>query len=273
MQPQNTKGSMSIPASLHMMRSMMESPQVPRLLIIIPAFNEEASIGRVIEQVQEAVPEANIVVINDGSTDATAIIAEKSGAVVLNLPHNLGIGSAMQTGFMYARNNEYNIAIQVDGDGQHDPQEIPEIVARLAASDADVVIGARYIEDRGYITPWPRRIGIIILSAIISLIVRKRITDPTSGFRALNRRTIQFCAHDYPFDYPEPESVVLFKQAGIKVLEIPVTMNPRYGGQSSITPLRSGYYMIKVILAILIGLLREVPANRREDHYATSDTP
>jgi glycosyltransferase involved in cell wall biosynthesis len=264
---------MSTPATLHLVQTMIESPQPLRLLIIIPAFNEEASIGRVIGQVREAVSHADIVVINDGSTDATALIAEKCGAVVLNLPHNLGIGSAMQTGFMYARDHHYDIAVQVDGDGQHDPQEIPEIVARLESANVDIVIGSRYIEDRGYITPWPRRIGIIILSAIISLVVGKRITDPTSGFRALNRRTIRFCAHDYPFDYPEPESVVLFKQAGLNVQEIPVTMNPRYGGQSSITPLRSGYYMIKVILAILIGLLREAPSTTREEHDTTPDTP
>jgi glycosyltransferase involved in cell wall biosynthesis len=179
--------------------------------------------------------------------------------VVLNLPHNLGIGSAMQTGFIYARERGYDVAVQVDGDGQHDPTEIPEIVRVQASTDADIVIGSRYIEDRGYITPWPRRVGIIILSAVISALVRRRITDPTSGFRVLNRRTIDFCATDYPFDYPEPESVVLFKRAGLNVHEIPVTMNPRYGGQSSITPLRSGYYMIKVILAILISLLREPP--------------
>jgi glycosyltransferase involved in cell wall biosynthesis len=262
---------MSTPVTVHLAQPLIEDAQAARLLIIIPAFNEEASIGRVIGQVREAVPHADVVVINDGSTDATAAIAEKCGAVVLNLPHNLGIGSAMQTGFMYARDNGYEIAIQVDGDGQHDPQEIPEIVAKLSSSGADIVIGSRYIEDRGYITPWPRRMGIIILSAIISLIVRKRITDPTSGFRALNRRTIHFCAHDYPFDYPEPESVVLFKQAGLKVHEVPVTMNPRYGGQSSITPLRSGYYMVKVILAILIGLLRETPPTVGNEHVTTSD--
>jgi glycosyltransferase involved in cell wall biosynthesis len=273
MQSPTTEGSITIPAAMRTMQTLSESFQAVRLLVIVPAFNEEASIGRVIGQVHEAVPHADIVVINDGSTDATALIADRCGAVVLDLPHNLGIGSAMQTGFMYARNNGYDIAVQVDGDGQHDTQEIPEIVGQLLSSDADVVIGSRYIEDRGYITPWPRRIGIIILSEIISLLVRKRITDPTSGFRALNRRTIHFCAHDYPFDYPEPESVVLFKQAGIKVLEIPVTMNPRYGGQSSITPLRSGYYMIKVILAILIGLLREAPPTVEEEHATTSDTP
>ena len=231
----------------------------PRTLVIIPAYNEEESLGRVIRQVKEAVPSADIVVINDGSTDATSEIAEGYGAIVLDLPYNLGIGSAMQTGFMFARNYGYDIAVQVDGDGQHDPHEIPELLAVLQSTDADVVIGSRYIEDRGYITPRLRRLGIVILSALISFLVRQHITDPTSGFRALNRRAIDFCAGDYPFDYPEPESVVTFRRAGLKVQEIPVTMNPRYGGQSSITPLRSGYYMIKVIMAIIISLLRQRP--------------
>lgn len=229
----------------------------PRLLIIIPAYNEEDSLGRVLRRVAAAVPTADIVVVNDGSIDATAEIAEGYGATVLTLPFNLGIGSAMQTGFIFGRDRSYDIAVQVDGDGQHDPCEIPELVQFLESSGVDVVIGSRYIEDRGYITPPLRRTGIVLLSGLISLLLGKRITDPTSGFRALNRRALAFCAEDYPFDYPEPESVVLFKRAGLKVEEIPVTMNPRYGGQSSITPMRSAYYMIKVIMAIFIDFLRE----------------
>lgn len=241
--------------------------QSMRLLVIIPAFNEEASLARVIGLVRDAVPDAEIAIVNDGSTDNTAQIADKLDVVVLNLPHNLGIGSAMQTGFLYAWRHGYDLAIQVDGDGQHDPKEIRELIQHLKADGSDVIIGSRYIEDRGYITPWPRRIGIIILSAIISMIVRQRITDPTSGFRIINKRTIEFCAKDYPFDYPEPESIVIFKRSRLKVKEIPVTMNPRYGGQSSITPFRSLYYMIKVILAIIITLLRERPDVTKWERY------
>jgi glycosyltransferase involved in cell wall biosynthesis len=236
-----------------------EALSAPRVLVIIPAYNEEDSLGRVIRQVREAAPEADIAVVNDGSGDATPEIAEGYGAIVLSLPYNLGIGSAMQTGFMFAHERRYDYAIQVDGDGQHDPGEIPELLAVIRSNDADVVVGSRYIEDRGYITPRIRRLGIVILANLISLIVRQRITDPTSGFRVLNRRAIHFCANDYPFDYPEPESIVTFWRAGIKVREIPVTMNPRYGGQSSITPLRSGYYMVKVIMSIIISLLRQRP--------------
>ena len=188
-----------------------------RLLVIIPAHNEEESLGRVITQIHEAAPLADIVVINDGSTDATPAIAEKLNAKVLSLPYNLGIGSAMQTGFIFARDRGYDVAIQVDGDGQHDPREIPEIVEQVESSSADVVIGSRYIEDRGYITPWERKFGIAILSGLISLLIRQKVTDPTSGFRALNRQAILFCAADYPFDYPEPESVVLFSRAGLRI--------------------------------------------------------
>ena len=242
-----------------------------RILVIIPAYNEEDSLGRVMRNVQNTVPYADIVVVNDGSSDATAQIAEGYGATVLTLPYNLGIGSAMQTGYLYARDAGYDIAVQVDGDGQHDPTEIAELLDALHTSDADVVIGSRYIEDRGYITPHMRRMGITILSALISLIIRQRVTDPTSGFRAINKRTIYYCAANYPFDYPEPEAVVLFRQVGLQLKEIPVTMNPRYGGQSSITPVRSVYYMIKVIMAIVITLLRVQQPITREVEHAPSD--
>jgi glycosyltransferase involved in cell wall biosynthesis len=235
-----------------------------RLLVIIPAYNEEDSLGRVIRNVQMALPGADILVVNDGSADATQEIADGYGVKVASLPYNLGIGSAMQTGFMFARDGRYDVAVQVDGDGQHDPAEIIELITPLARGTADVVIGSRYIEDRGYITPKVRRLGILILSAIISFLIRQKMTDPTSGFRAMNRRAIYFCSADYPFDYPEPESVVMLKRAGLRIAEVPVTMNPRYGGQSSITPLRSGYYMIKVIMSILIGLLRQRPEAVRE---------
>lgn len=235
------------------------SAQGPRLLVIIPAYNEEESLGRVIRQVRGAVPQAAIVVINDGSTDATPEIAEGYGARLVSLPYNLGIGAAMQTGFMFARDYHYDVAIQVDGDGQHDPAEIPDLLVVLEQGKADVVVGSRYIENRGYITPRLRRLGIVILAAAISLLTGQRTTDPTSGFRAMNRRAIDFSATEYPFDYPEPESVVTFRRAGLRVVEIPATMNPRYGGQSSITPLRSAYYMVKVILAILVGLFRPKP--------------
>ncbi len=234
-------------------------PPDQRLLVIIPALNEEASLPRVIQQLHAAAPSADIVVINDGSRDNTAQVAEQAGAFVVSLPYNLGIGAAMQTGFKFASRGNYDYAIQVDGDGQHDPNEMSEILGPVLAGQADVVAGARYIEDRGYITPKLRRLGIIILANLISLAVGRQVTDPTSGFRASNRRAIEYCAELYPHDYPEPESVVQFWQAGLRMLEVPVTMNARYGGQSSITPFRSFYYMVKVIVAIMIDLLRQSP--------------
>jgi glycosyltransferase involved in cell wall biosynthesis len=231
----------------------------PKTLVIIPALNESHSIQRVIGKIQTCAPWADIAVINDGSTDDTGKLAANCGVIVLNMPYNVGIGAAVQTGFIFAAQNGYEVTVQNDGDGQHDPAEIPLLVSTLMQGEADIVIGSRYIEDRGYITPWPRRVGIIILARIISLIMRQHVTDPTSGFRASNRKTLILCARTYPHDYPEPEAVVMLHRARLRIQEIPVTMNPRYGGQSSITPIRSGYYMVKVILAILIGLLRQRP--------------
>lgn len=241
----------------------MTSHTYPKTLVIIPALNEQDSIAHVIELIRQYAPWADIAVINDGSNDHTGAIAESCGAIVLHLPHNVGIGAAVQTGFLYAQRYGYEITVQNDGDGQHDPREIPLLAQELISSGADLVIGSRYIEDRGYITPMPRKIGIVILAKIISWITRQRFTDPTSGFRASNRRTIQLCAYAYPHDYPEPEAVVLLHRAGLKLREIPVTMNPRYGGKSSITPFKSGIYMFKVLLAIFVGLLR--PALHAEE--------
>ncbi len=231
----------------------------PKTLVIIPALNEEASIAHVIDLIHQHAPWADIAVINDGSSDRTGSIAEDCGAVVLHMPHNVGIGAAVQTGFLFAARKGYEVTVQNDGDGQHDPREIPLLVQDLIDSGADLVIGSRYIEDRGYITPPIRRFGIVILARVISLVTRQRFSDPTSGFRASNQRTIQLCAHFYPHDYPEPEAVVLLHRAGLRLREIPVTMNPRYGGKSSITPFKSGLYMVKVLLAILIDLLRDPP--------------
>jgi glycosyltransferase involved in cell wall biosynthesis len=240
----------------------IDLPNGQRLLAIIPAYNEEASLARVIANIHAAQPQADIVVINDGSHDNTAKVGQEAGAHVVTLPYNLGIGAAMQTGFLFACEGGYDYAVQVDGDGQHDPTEMGEILTPILAGEADVVAGSRYIEDRGYITPKMRRMGIIILATLISNTINRRVTDPTSGFRASNRRAIEYCANTYPADYPEPESVVQFARVGIRMKEVPVTMNPRYGGQSSITPIRSLNYMVKVILAIWINLIRQMPKAR-----------
>ncbi len=232
-----------------------------KILIIIPALNEEASIARVVESVRQQIPHADVLVMNDGSSDATGSCAEAAGAMVLHMPYNVGIGASVQAGFQFADMRGYDVVVRNDGDGQHDAAEINRMLAALAAGEADLVIGSRYIEDRGYVASPMRRLGSIILSNLISTIVGQRVTDPTSGFIVCNRHAIQLCAELYPHDYPEPESIVLLHRAGIRLLEMPVTMQPRIGGQSSITTLRSAYYMFKVILAILVDLLRPAPVS------------
>jgi glycosyltransferase involved in cell wall biosynthesis len=228
--------------------------------MIIPALNEEASIAGVIARVREQAPWADILVVNDGSTDDTARIAHESGAIVLHMPYNVGIGASVQTGFMFADAGDYEVVLRNDGDGQHTSQDIPTMIRTLSESGADIVIGSRYLGSGGYTSSFMRRFGSAILARLISSIVGQRITDPTSGFVACNRRAIRLCAQVYPHDYPEPESIVILHRAGLKLREMSVTMQPRQGGQSSITILHSGYYMVKVILAILVGLLRPPPA-------------
>ena len=231
----------------------------PKTLVIIPALNEEASIKQVIDAVCQYAPWADIAVLNDGSTDATAEIAQAAGAIVLHMPYRVGIGATVQTGYMFADQYGYEIVVRVDGDGQHPIEDIPRLMRGLEQQHVDLIVGSRYIEDRGYSGSIARRAGSLILANLISAITSISITDPTSGFTAANRRTIKLCAQVYPHDYPEPEALVILHRAGVRICEIPVAMKPRQGGRSSITALRSAYYMIKVILAILIGLLRPVP--------------
>ena len=234
-----------------------------KTLVIIPAYNEQASIARVVNRVNECLPTADVVVINDGSNDSTSLAAYEAGAKVISLPYNLGIGAAVQTGFILAQAGNYDIAVQVDGDGQHDPSEIEVLLSNLIAGESDVVVGSRYLADRGYVTPIPRLLGTKILAAYVSMLAGQKFSDTTSGFRASNRRAIGVCAENYPADYPEPESLLTFRKIGLRVSEVPVHMNKRSGGKSSITPFWSAYYMIKVILAVTILSLRRAP--RTED--------
>ena len=235
-----------------------------RILVIIPAYNEEGSVGKVIEEVKTHFPQAAVLVINDGSTDHTSEKADTCGATVLDLPFNLGIGGAMQSGYKYAYENGYDIAIQVDADGQHDPKEIQKLLRTLEGDKADVVIGSRFMRDSSYKGSIMRRIGIAIFSGVISTIVRQRITDPTSGFRASNRKAIQLFASDYPQDYPEPEVVILLHQCQLKMEEVSVGMSERYSGESSITKIRSIYYMVKVLLAIFVDCFKNPPLLEQE---------
>ena len=235
-----------------------------RILVIVPALNEADSIEKVIEDVQTHLPEAGILVVNDGSVDPTSHRAKSSGAVVLDLPFNLGIGGAMQAGYKYAYEKGYDIAIQVDADGQHDPKEIRRLLDALETRGADVVIGSRFIGNSEYKSSFMRRIGIAIFSSVISMIVGQKITDPTSGFRVANRKAIQLFAFDYPQDYPEPEVVILLHQCRLKMIEVPVGMSERYFGESSITKIRSAYYMVKVLLAIFVDCFKKPPVFEQE---------
>ena len=231
----------------------------PRCVAIVPAYNEEASIAEVVSELRAFDPELEVVVIDDGSTDSTAACAAEAGARVLRLPLNLGIGGAVQAGYMYALDRGFDIAVQVDGDGQHDAGELGRLLEPVLAGRADMAIGTRFSGLRAYRAPLARRIGIGMFAALVSLRVRQRMTDTTSGFRAVNRRGIRLFAADYPHDYPEVEAVVTAARGNLRVCEVPVLMRPRLAGQSSITTIRSFYYVVKVLLALFVGLFPRKP--------------
>lgn len=223
-----------------------------KILLIIPAFNEAATIEHVVNGLTMNFPQYDYVVVNDGSSDGTGELCMEKGYQVLNLPINLGIGGAVQTGYRYALKYGYDIAVQLDGDGQHDASYVKRLIEPLLAGEADVVIGSRFLRREGFQSSRSRRIGINILSDLIWLCTGKRIRDVTSGFRAVNRRFITIYAEDYPSDYPEPEAIITAVMHRGRVAEVPVVMKEREGGTSSITFRKSVYYMIKVTLAILV---------------------
>lgn len=227
-----------------------------KVLTIIPAYNEEKSIADVIYQVKLNLPENDIVVVNDGSNDATSEKAVEAGARVINLPFNLGIGGAMQTGYIYAKNNNYDIAIQVDGDGQHSPVYISSLMQPILQGKADMVIGSRFIEKTYYRPSLARKTGIIFFSSLVKVLTNWKIKDTTSGFRVVNKKIIHYFSNYYPTDYPEVDILIKLYRKGLKIMEVPVEMQERKTGRSSITPLRSIYYMIKVTISLLIGTLK-----------------
>jgi glycosyltransferase involved in cell wall biosynthesis len=226
-------------------------------LIIVPAYNEEESLPGVIRDLRENIGFADILVVNDGSRDATARTAQEMDVSVLSLPFNLGIGGAMQAGYLYAREEGYDVAVQFDGDGQHLAKEIEKLLRPVQEGRADLVVGSRFLNQGKYNATAFRKIGIWIFSSVLSRILGMPVTDSTSGFRAANRRVIEFFSRTYPDDYPEVEALVLLHKAKLRIAEVPVSMRERTGGKSSITPIRSAYYMIKVLLAIFIDLLKK----------------
>lgn len=223
-----------------------------KVLIIIPAFNEADGLSKLIDNLKKNYGQYDYVIVNDGSTDHTKALCREKDYNVINLPINLGIGGAVQTGYKYARENDYDIAVQIDGDGQHDPIYIADMIRKMTEENADIVIGSRFITKEGFQSSTVRRAGINFLSMLIKMCTGKRIYDVTSGYRIVNKRFISIFSEDYSRDYPEPEAIVTAMMWGGKLLEEPVVMNERQTGTSSINFRKSFYYMIKVTLAIIV---------------------
>lgn len=232
-----------------------------RKLAIVPAYNEGGMVGRVVRDIQRQELGFDVLVVDDGSTDATAAEAAADGAIVIRHPYNLGIGGAVQSGYKYALRHGYDVAVQVDGDGQHKPEYLGELLRALqtGGEQADMVYGSRFRGDPGYKVPVGRRAGNLIFSVVLTALIRQRITDPTSGFRMTNRRGIELFARDYPHDYPEVEALLMLHAHRLRIHEVHVRMNARGFGRSSIDYPRSAYYMVKVLLALFVGLFRRRP--------------
>jgi hypothetical protein len=241
---------------------------VAKVLVIIPAFDEAESIAGVLHALRAHAPEYDVVVVNDGSSDRTGDVVRSFHAVeIITLPFNMGIGSAMQTGYRYAVAMGYDVVIQCDADGQHPPQELRKLVEAIEYGRADLVVGSRYVADTGYVPSFGRRVGKSLLSRLVDTAIGGGITDTTSGFRAMNRAAFGTFAHTYPDDYPEAEALVVLHKHGLRAIEIPVEMHARQGGRSSIGTARAAYYIVKVSLAIFIGLFKRitfVPPRREE---------
>lgn len=229
-----------------------------KTLVIVPAFNESGNISAVISSIKEKSPGLSILVIDDCSTDGTAALAAAQGAPVISLPFNLGIGGAVQTGFQYARAHGYDAAVQFDGDGQHDAGYIKDILEPVLSGKLDLCIGSRFIPGKNsFRSSFFRRMGIRFFSWLIGFMAGQKLTDPTSGFRAVGASAISLYAAHYPVDFPEPESIVVAKRHNLRIGEVPACMHPRLHGSSSIQLLKSGYYMFKVTLAIILCVMKK----------------
>lgn len=221
-------------------------------LIIIPAYNEANNLLKLVETIKKTNPDFDYVIINDGSTDNTEKVCRENRLNFISLPINLGIGGAVQTGYKYAKRYSYDIAVQMDGDGQHEPKELAKLIEPIVNKEAHLTIGSRFIHKEGFQSSLIRRIGIKYFSSLITLLTRNKITDPTSGFRVCNKQVIDVFCQSYPRDYPEPESIMSLLRMGYVIKEVPVKMKGRENGSSSITNWRSVYYAVKVSLAMLI---------------------
>ena len=231
-----------------------------RIVAIVPAWNEAGAIGDVVDEILTFDSTIDVVVIDDASADETVAIAERHGATVLPLLFNVGIGGAVQTGFRYARDEGYEIAVRLDGDGQHDASELEKLITPLRADEADLVIGSRFVDpDGSYRPPFARRVGIRVFAGLVSLLGGQKVTDTTSGFSAMNRAGIELFATEYPHDYPEVEATLVALRSGLRLAQVQVEMRERQAGTSSITFVRSLYYIVKVMLALLVASLRRYP--------------
>jgi glycosyltransferase involved in cell wall biosynthesis len=233
-------------------------------LAVVPAYNEAATIAGVVRSLRRHAPEFDVLVIDDGSTDETSRLARAAGARVVRPPFNLGIGGAVQTGFVFAREGGYDLMVQVDGDGQHDAAELGKLLEAMEPG-VDMVCGSRFLVKGEYLAPVSRRAGIHLFAWLLSRFVGQAVTDPTSGFRLYNRRAIKLFADDYPHDYPEVEAVLMLHHHQLRMREVPVRMFQRGGGSSSISSGKSAYYMIKVLLALFVGLARKRPVIKPGD--------
>lgn len=234
------------------------SEQILKHLVVVPAFNEEASLGGVLAEIQAALPGVQILVVSDGSKDRTVEVARSAGVHVLDLPHNMGVGGAVQAGFQHAIRNGFDYVLRMDGDGQHPPGEAGKLIARMAESGADLVVGSRFGATRECVSSRFRYAGIRTLALFLSLICRARISDPTSGFWLVSRPLLDYFACYYPTDYPEPEALALLRRQGYSFAETPVLFRGRQAGQSSIGFVDALYYMVKVGLALMVDRVREV---------------
>lgn len=231
-----------------------------RIVAVVPAWNEAGAIGGVVDEIRSFDPGMVVVVVDDASTDDTAAVAAAHGAVVLALPFNVGIGGAVQTGFRYARDEGFDLAVRLDGDGQHDAAELGKLLDPIRAGDADLVIGSRFVDPGGsYRPPFARRIGIRVFARVVSLLGGQKVTDTTSGFSAFDRPAIELFASEYPHDYPEVEATLVALRSGLRLAQVQVDMRERQTGTSSITFVRSLYYIVKVMLALLVASLRRYP--------------
>ena len=240
------------------MSESLRNGKKEKILVVIPALNEAEQIAQVVQQVKKEVPEAQVLVVNDGSSDQTEQKAVAAGAKVLSHPFNMGYGVALQTGYKYARQYGFDYVLQMDGDGQHDPRYLQGLLKEVQEGGVDVAIGSRFLGEGEYQVPLLRRVGMRLFGFIASRLSGQKITDPTSGYQALNQRAIEFCTRDaFPGDYPDADVLVMLHRAGLRFREVPVGMHPNLNGRSMHSGLKPLYYIYKMLLSIMLNLMRK----------------